>query len=267
MTSYAAPARRSAFTVGEALQATFASIGANFVVLFTLALVLVGVPRLFMSLLSLAMIADVSGRGPLFLSFNWVVLGSIVSLITTMVLQASAVRVTVTYLNGRRPAIGESLAHVARLILPLLAIAILSGLAIAFGLILLVIPGVFLMVAWSMVVPAEVIERTGVFAAFGRSLRLTEGFRWSILWTYLVVVVIGLVISLIGNLATTFLNMLVIAGGGLLGGALTLPGLAIAAVTSSIVAIVQASATAAIYSELRRVKEGATPQALAAIFD
>ena len=59
----------------------------------------------------------------------------------------------------------------------LIVVGILAGIAIAIGFVLLIIPGLFLITIWSVIVPVIVIERTGVFDSFGRSRELVKGQR------------------------------------------------------------------------------------------
>jgi uncharacterized membrane protein len=87
-------------------------------------------------------------------------------------------------------------------------VSILFGLALAIGFILLIIPGLILMVIWSVVAPVTVLERPGPFAAFGRSRELVRGNGWQvfgvIVLVFLAVVVIsvgaGLIASSLGSL-------------------------------------------------------------------
>lgn len=62
----------------------------------------------------------------------------------------------------------------------LFAAALLVALGIALGFMLLVIPGLILMVAWSVTTPALVVERLGPVEAIGRSRELTRDYRWPI---------------------------------------------------------------------------------------
>ena len=60
----------------------------------------------------------------------------------------------------------------------LIVFAILSGIAVGIGFILLIIPGLYLMTIWSVGAPAIVAERRGALEAFGRShdlVRATAG--------------------------------------------------------------------------------------------
>ena len=63
------------------------------------------------------------------------------------------------------------------------------------GAILLLVPGLILAVMWSVVAPACVVERTGVFGAFSRSQELTRGYRWPIFGLYVAFFVLMIIIS------------------------------------------------------------------------
>jgi hypothetical protein len=52
---------------------------------------------------------------------------------------------------------------------------ILAGAGVAIGLLLLILPGLYLLTIWSMIAPVIVLERTGIGPAFGRSRSLVRG--------------------------------------------------------------------------------------------
>jgi hypothetical protein len=58
---------------------------------------------------------------------------------------------------------------------PLVAVSILFGIGVGIGFVLPIIPGLMLLVIWSVVAPVTVLERVGVLAAFGRSGELVRG--------------------------------------------------------------------------------------------
>jgi len=70
---------------------------------------------------------------------------------------------------------------------PYFFLGIVTSLAIALGLVLLVIPGIVLMVRWSIATPAVIADEVGITDAIGYSWRETEGHFWPILGTLLVV--------------------------------------------------------------------------------
>jgi hypothetical protein len=76
--------------------------------------------------------------------------------------------------------LGQIFSRVAPSILPLLGAGLLAGLGIALGFLLLIIPGLFLITIWAVVAPVIVVEKPGVFAAFGRSRELVRGHGWTV---------------------------------------------------------------------------------------
>ena len=103
----------------------------------------------------------------------------------------------VTANEGRQATFGESLSTALRVFLPLIGLSILFGLGIMFGLILLIVPGIMLMVAWAVAVPALVVERCGVIDALRRSAELTKGSRWKIFGLFLIILVIYWIVSVV----------------------------------------------------------------------
>jgi hypothetical protein len=82
----------------------------------------------------------------------------------------------------------------ARFALPLLVVQVLYILGILAGMILLVIPGLIVTLAWTFVTQSLVIDRVGIVEAFQRSRATTKGHRWALLGLTILyfVVVIGL---------------------------------------------------------------------------
>ena len=75
--------------------------------------------------------------------------------------------------DGRRDhSVADLIRAVEPVFWPLVGASILAGIGIGIGFILLIIPGLILLVIWAVVAPVIVIERPGVFAAFGRSREL-----------------------------------------------------------------------------------------------
>ena len=107
--------------------------------------------------------------------------------------------------------IGECFAAGLRKFLPALGLLILWFLGVGFGWILLMVPGLMLMTAWSTALVALVAGDSGVIASLGRSRALTKGYRWAIFGTLLVALLImyapllvfgGALISMSGGMLT-----------------------------------------------------------------
>lgn len=69
----------------------------------------------------------------------------------------------------------------------MLGLSLVSGIGILLGLILLILPGIYLVVRWSAAVPALIGEDAGVFESLSRSAEAVEGRFWQVCGAMLVV--------------------------------------------------------------------------------
>lgn len=249
---------RGDFDLGRVLQRLFATIGRNALVFFGLALMLTGLPSLLVGLATLQRAGSLSmGDFASPLAFLG---GGLLGAITSFVLQAAIVHGAVMDLNGRKPTLVECLGGGLRHFLAVLAISILFSIAVVFGLLFLIVPGVIMLLVWAVAVPAQVVEDRGVFGAFSRSADLTRGHRLSILLLLVVWLIVAMVIGVLTSALAATLS-LTLSDNVMLVQALVSP------IGSSISAVISATGVAALYAELRQAKEGVEPDQLAAIFD
>jgi hypothetical protein len=136
-------------------------------------------------------------------------------------------------------------------ILPLIGLGILMTLGIMLGLVLLVIPGLILALMWIVSSPVMMAEDKGIIDSLKRSAELTKGSKRWILLLFVVYMVIASVLGLF---------MMPFAFAGTVG--VTIVGLIINTLTGAI----QGTGIAAIYVDLRIVKEGGNTDALANVF-
>lgn len=182
-------------SIGRVFQRAFSAIAFNPIVILTLALVVGALPGVIMSYLFLKLgigSADAVRSGALSTSglFAATMISALVTMVISALVQGALTRATVAANEGKRATIGESLAGALRVIFPLIGLSILWALGVSIGLILIVVPGIILMLMWAVAVPALVVEREGIFAAFRRSAELTKGARWKIFGLTLVMLVI-----------------------------------------------------------------------------
>ena len=103
--------------------------------------------------------------------------------------------------DGRRDhSVRDLIRSVEPVFWPLATVSILFGLGVAIGFILLIVPGLILMVMWCVVAPVTVLERPGVFAAFGRSRELVRGNGWNVFGVIVLVFLSVLVVSVAAGL-------------------------------------------------------------------
>src|SRR5262245_26812823 len=84
--------------------------------------------------------------------------------------------------TGHRPSdIGELFRRTRPRLIPLVLGSFLYGLLVIFGLVFLIVPGLYVLARLSMIVPVIVLERARVGVALGRSSDIVRGHSWSVL--------------------------------------------------------------------------------------
>jgi Uncharacterised protein family (UPF0259) len=123
--------------------------------------------------------------------------------------QGMVVKLVQDIRDGRRDHSIRQLVHsVEPVFWRLLAVSVLFGIGVGIGFVLLIVPGLVLMVIWSVVAPVMVLERPGVFAAFGRSRELVRGNGWNVFAVLALVIVAVLVVSIVVGIASSPLGSL-----------------------------------------------------------
>jgi hypothetical protein len=181
----------------------------------------------------------------------------IVSAFSIPFLQGALIHLSLADLNGARSNWTKAVAVGLQTWWGLLRVGFLTGLGVLLGFVLLVVPGLMWGAMWSVAAPAYVAERHGASSAMSWSIELTNGHRWkalAILVIYWVttLLLIAVVSALLGGVMGLFSA----------GDAATLPAEVIAAV---IMGMLNGPIFAVLFTELRRLKEGATQ--IAAVFD
>jgi hypothetical protein len=136
-------------------------------------------------------------------------LSSIVEFVAAFLLQAALVNAVQDVRDGRADlSLGQTVSAATPYIGPVAGASILAGIAITIGLILLIVPGLFLITIWAVIVPVIIIERSGALASFGRSRNLVRGNAWHVFGTLVLVFVILLVVDFVLGLIFLALPML-----------------------------------------------------------
>jgi hypothetical protein len=246
---------------GRVIGRGFEALKANFLTFFALALLLVGVPGFLGQYL---MLSGVETMDPAFIfsgAYWWPVAASFFgTFLGTALLQGMLTRSTILQLSGREPDLAGSATLALGLVLPIIGLSIIVGLLIIGGFLLLIVPGIMVWCALCVAVPALVEERGGVFASIARSRELTRGSRFQIFLLGVLFWIFSVIIS----------GILGVVTGVSMWGSGTLPDPLLAGASNglatSLSAVISTVAIAALYVELREVKEGTTTNALADVF-
>jgi uncharacterized membrane protein len=138
-----------------------------------------------------------------------VLLAEVVTLFAAFLLQATLVKAVQDVRDGRADlSIGETVSAATPYIWSVAAASILAGIAITIGLILVIVPGLWLITIWAVIIPVIVIERSGALNSFGRSRQLVRGHGWHVFGTLVLVFVILIVVNIVLGIIFSALPLL-----------------------------------------------------------
>jgi hypothetical protein len=128
-------------------------------------------------------------------------LRAIINVVLLTIASAACFRAVSSVYLGERPTVEGSLAFGAKRVLSVIWLTILYSVGLILPFLALVLPGIWLAVAWCVSYPALLFEGVGGAAALGRSFRLTKGRWWAtfgaLLVMYLIVAVISGILGLL----------------------------------------------------------------------
>ena len=173
-------------------------------------------------------------------------------MVTQSLANGAVIYGVVQQLRGRTFSVADSIQIALRRFLPMLGVAICTSVAIALGAFLLVVPGIILMCMFYVSIPACIAEQRGVFASMSRSQFLTEGHRWQVFGTVMLIAVAS---GALEGIAGTIFEQ-----AGEIG---TLIVQALGAIPDSFNGVL----VGVFYYELRVAKEGIDIDHIASVFD
>ena len=147
------------------------------------------------------------------------IVGAILSLFGTFLLQAALVKAVQDSRDGRidldlRATINAALPFVWSVTIA----SIFASIAIAIGFALIIVPGLILLTFLSLIVPWIVVGGATAFESFGKSWATVRGYAWHVFGTYVVVFlilivgefVLGIILLALPDAARTFISDVVV---------------------------------------------------------
>jgi hypothetical protein len=129
-------------------------------------------------------------------------LGTLILMLAMFLVQAALTRSAQDLRDGQADlSIGKTVGAAVPVLLPVIVVGLLAGFAISIGLDLLIVPGLFLITIWAVIIPVVVIEQPPMLSAFGRSRQLVRGHGWNVFGT----LVTAIIILILANLVLGFL--------------------------------------------------------------
>jgi hypothetical protein len=165
----------------------------------------------------------------LLLGWFGALLAALISLIAFFWLQAALVKAVDDVRDGRADlSLGDTFEQAREKLSSVAVAAILAGLGIVVGLILLIVPGLVLLTWWAVIIPVVVLEKKSAGEAFTRSRELVRGHGWGVFGVIILMVllligfeiVLSLVLSPLADWLQSFVSQIV-------SGTLTAPFVAI----------------------------------------
>ncbi len=186
------------------------------------------------------------------------VLSILVSMVVYSITTALLVQLAYDAKLSRPVQLGRYFGPALSAVVPLAILSIVVSILVGIGLVLLVVPGLWVYAVFAVMAPAVVIERAG-FGGLGRSKYLTKEYRWPILGA----LVLAIICATIINIVALFVVGLV-ASAGSIGMVI---GIILFAAISTVGAGFLSILVALIYSRLREIKEGVSVDQIASVFD
>lgn len=142
----------------------------------------------------------------LLLGWLGLIIGVIASIVGTFWFQGALVEAVQDVRDGKQDlSIGDMFQRVQPRLPALIVAGLLAGLGIAVGLILLIVPGLFLLTIWSLIVPTIVLEGKSAGESFGRSRELVRGNGWQVFGVIVITFAVGIVASIVVSILTVWL--------------------------------------------------------------
>lgn len=184
-------------STSELLDRTFHLYRNNFLVFAGIAalpqLVVLALQLAFSGLVFTGVLGSVGGF--MLASSGAIFLIAVSSFIAVEIAHAATV-MAVSNLHLERPAtIALAYAAARSSLLRVIGITIAVAIALGVGFMLLIVPGVYLALAWSLTIPVTVLEGGGLNASTRRSKSLTQGSKGRIFVIYLLIIVLVWVVS------------------------------------------------------------------------
>ena len=222
-------------TLGDILNTTFNLYRDNFTLFAGICAVIIVPQAILVALLAISH------------SVIFAILAALISLAVPFLLTgALAQAVSARYL-GRPMTVSQAYEALGTgTILTLVGVAFLSAILILIGLILFIIPGIYIAVRFVVASQAAVLERQGVTDSLRRSWNLVEGNWWRV---FGIVIVVAILVGVLEQIVSRILGA--IAGDVLGVGLSTL-------VVGVFIQPIQAIALTLLYYDLRIRKEGGT---------
>ncbi len=258
------------FQIRRVVEYAFGLAMRNWGTWLPLSVALVGLPQFLLSLLLQALgVKSNFGLPPVSAFFVGAAVAAAVTAIPGCLFVTSVISGALADLDGGSPSWKDVCADLQRSSARVLVISLLKWVATLAGLVLLVVPGVVMWLAWAVAVPVAIREQSGVIGSLVRSANLTRAHRFRVLGLLVIFLLLSLLAGFVAGVLLGFPIGLI---GAFLPSATRASlmhytpqiGAAVGEVAASLITV---PGTAAMYFELRRLGEGLGSSRTADVFN
>ena len=195
------------FSLGELISKTFDSYREGFAKYFAVFLVVEAIIGILTTLETHAIVIPALPSKPTVgqvqswasAEISFVTVSAIVTGLFGSIAQGTAIKLASGGIKNEQAGVWASVRFTISKLLSIWVLEIIVGVIVVLGLIALVVPGIILAIMFSLVLPVLLIENPGVIESLGRSRKLVGG-RWLKTFAFLLVLgIIYLIASWIGN--------------------------------------------------------------------
>jgi uncharacterized membrane protein len=177
--------------------------------------------------------------------FVWIILN--------VITEAAVLYGSFQAMRNRPVQIGESFKKGLARLLPIIGLSICMGIALVLGGLALFFPAFILATMFFVALPVCVVEGLGPIKSMGRSSALTKGHRWKIFGIWLILALVGGIVSAV------------------ISAVLSVGGLVVSVIGriawDTLIGAYQSIVVAVVYHDLRVAKEGVDIEHIASVFD
>lgn len=179
-------------TIGSVLDEAWTLYTRHFLRFFLIALAVFIVLNLLSALVGASL--DEEGLGLVLFA----IVNAVIGIVGYFWVQGALVEAAADVHDGKQDLdFGETFARVRPLLPALVVAGLLAGLGIGVGLLLLIVPGLYLLTRWALIVPVIVLEKRRAGESFGRSHELVKGNGWTVFGIVVIVFLLGAIVSAI----------------------------------------------------------------------
>lgn len=252
------------FEIGRVMSRTFSVLHPESLPLAILGLIAIGLPAVVAALATRAQYQLDPGRPFVFTGMNgnqiagyfgFAFAAGAAQTFFNLAFYIAAIDFFAARFEDRERSFARSLGAVPGRFLPVLAATVLLAIALIVGWVLFVWPAVLWGLTWSVAIPAIIVERAGPLEGLGRSRRLTVGSRGRILLAVILLIIVGVILGIPMSLVSRTFDTMSFS-----------VEVVLQVILGVIGGLLNAGFAAAVYVELRQVREGRGAPELERIF-